>query len=163
MSAAGRKRAAYLNTATYASPAWSELTRITNVQRPQSKATSDRMFRGAKNKKKVSGYKEFGFTFTYQVKKANLADTLYDTLYDSFLNDTVLDAAFLNQRIAQPVGTTAGNAVGVRGPVECTKFDIKEEDEDGVTIDIELSEVDHEESGDLVEVEAYSIALDIAT
>ena len=163
MSAAGRKRAAYLNTGTFASPAWTMVSRMTNVQRPQGKATSDRMFRGAKNKKKVSGYVEYGFTFTYQVKKANLADTVYDAFLDSFNNDTVLDMCFLNQTIDQPVGTSAGNAVGVRGPLECTKFDIKEEDEDGVTVDIELSEVDHEESGDLVEVDAFSTALIVAT
>jgi hypothetical protein len=116
------------------------------------------MYRGAKNKKKVTGYMEYGVTFKYQVKKAGLADTVLAKLEDSFLNETVIDCIWLNQPLTAPTGSAAiGTAAkGVRGPFVVSKFDLDEADEDGVSYDVELVEVDHEESGNLVEVAAFS-------
>ncbi len=148
MSAAGRNRAAYINTGTYATPVWVQMSRISGVQRPQSRATSDRKYRGSKNVKTITGYLQYGFTFKYHVKSAKLAtDTVSALLQASLESETVLDVAFLNQRIVQATGTfTAGaNAVGVRGPVVVSKFDISEEDEEGVAFDVELKEVEDEQ------------------
>ena len=146
---AGRKRAAYYNSATYASPTWVHLARISDVNRTQSRSSSDRMYRGAKNKKKVTGYKEHSFTFKYHVKKAGTTDTVLDKLQDSFDNDTVIDICFMNGRF--DTGTTR---TGVRGPVVVSKFDISEADEEGVTYDVELVEV---EDDTIPEITAFSV------
>lgn len=146
---AGRKRAAYYNSGTYASPTWIHLARISDVNRPQSRSTSDRMYRGAVNKKKVTGYKEHSFTFKYHVKKAGTTDTVLDKLQDSFDNDTVIDICFMNGRF--DTGTTR---TGVRGPVVVSKFDISEADEEGVTYDVELVEV---EDDTIPEITAFSV------
>jgi hypothetical protein len=146
---AGRKRAAYYNSGTYASPTWIHLARISDVNRPQSRSTSDRMYRGAVNKKKVTGYKEHSFTFKYHVKKAGTADTVLDKLQDSFDNDTVIDICFMNGKF--DTGTTR---TGVRGPVVVSKFDISEADEEGVTYDVELVEV---EDDTIPEITAFSV------
>ena len=146
---AGRKRAAYYNSATYASPTWVHLARISDVNRTQSRSSSDRMYRGAKNKKKVTGYKEHSFTFKYHVKKAGTADTVLDKLQDSFDNDTVIDICFMNGKF--DTGTTR---TGVRGPVVVSKFDISEADEEGVTYDVELVEV---EDDTIPEITAFSV------
>lgn len=146
---AGRKRAAYYNSGTYASPTWVHLARISDVNRPQSRSTSDRMYRGAVNKKKVTGYKEHSFTFKYHVKKAGSTDTVLDKLQDSFDNDTVIDVCFMNGKF--DTGTTR---TGVRGPVVVSKFDISEADEEGVTYDVELVEV---EDDTIPEITAFSV------
>lgn len=146
---AGRKRAAYYNSATYASPTWVHLARISDVNRTQSRSSSDRMYRGAKNKKKATGYKEHSFTFKYHVKKAGTADTVLDKLQDSFDNDTVIDICFMNGKF--DTGTTR---TGVRGPVVVSKFDISEADEEGVTYDVELVEV---EDDTIPEITAFSV------
>ncbi len=160
---AGRTRAAYVNTGTYTTPVWVHISRITGVQRPQSRATSDRKYRGARSVKTVTGYLTYGFTFKYAVKSSKFAtDTVGALLQGSLDNETVLDVCFLNQRIIQPTGTypSGANAVGVRGPVVVTKFDIAEEDEDGVMFDVELKEVEDEQPvGTPFEMQAISIAV----
>lgn len=152
---AGRLRTLYLNTAVstpYATPTWTLVSRISDVSRSRSRSTNDRAYRGAENKKKVTGYKEYGFSFKYHVKKAGATDTILDKLEDSFVNETVLDVCFLNGVIAS--GTTR---VGERGPVVVTKCDISENDEEGVTMDIELAEVEDEQGGSLFEFGAYTV------
>ena len=156
---AGRTRAAYINTGTNTTPVWVMISRISDVNRPQGRATSDRKYRGAKSVKTVTGYMKYGFTFKYHVKAAKLAtDTVLGLLEGSLFNETTLDVCFLNQRIVQ--NPAVGNAVGVRGPVTCTKCDISEQDEEGVTYDIELMEVDDEQpAGTLFEIGAFSTAV----
>ncbi len=153
---AGRLRTFYLNTASstpYATPTWTLVSRISDVSRPRSRSTNDRAYRGAKNKKKVLGYKEYGFSFKYHVKKAGATDTVLDKLEDSFTNETVLDVCFMNGKF--DTGTTR---VGERGPVVVSKLDISENDEEGVTYDVELVEVEDEQpAGTLFEFSAYSV------
>jgi hypothetical protein len=149
---AGRLRAAYYNSATFGSPTWVLIDRISDVSRSRSRGTSDRKYRAASNSKKVTGYLEYGFSFKYHVKKAVLSDTVLDKLEDSFLNETVLDFCFLNGKIAS--GTTRK---GERGPVVVSKLDISEADEDGVTYDVELVETEDEQSGALNEFKAYTV------
>ena len=69
----------------------------------------------------------------------------------------VLGTMALLVALALPVGA---NAVGVRGPVVVSKFDISEEDEEGVTYDVELKEVEDEQpAGTAFEMQAISIAV----
>ncbi|QDV26935.1 hypothetical protein [Aureliella helgolandensis] len=150
----GRTCKAYVNIGgTLATPTWVEMKRISNVARPKGRGTSDRMYRGAKNKKKVTGYREFGFSFTYVPARAGsaaaTADTVITTLEDSLDNETILDVCFMDAAVT-------GDAVGVRGYVQVSKFDRKEDDEDSVTYDVELVEVEeYDGAGDLVEIDAY--------
>ena len=154
---AGKSCKAFLNIGgTLASPTWVEMRRISNVSRPKSRSTSDRMFRGAKNKKKVTGYLEYTFSFQYVPAKAGsaaaTADTVLAALEASLENELTLDAAFMDRAIA-----TVG-AKGVRGPMMCTKLDRTEDDESSVVFDVELVEVEHEDSaGALVEIAPYTI------
>ena len=153
---AGKTCKSYVNIGgTLASPTWVEMKRISNVQRPKSRSTSDRMFRGAKNKKKVGGYIEYGFSFQYVVAKAGsaaaTADTVLTALENSLENETVLDVCFMDRSVA-----TVG-AKGVRGPVQCFKLDRKEDDEDSITLEVELNEVEHEDGdGLLIEMAPYT-------
>ena len=136
------------------------MVRISGVQRPLSRGTADRKYRGATTVKTVTGFLKYGFTFKYHIKGPRLsADAVLVLLEASILNETILDVCFLNQRIAQPAAsfTPGSNAVGVRGPVVCTKLDLSEEDEEGVTFDVELMEVEEEQAGLLVEIAAFSV------
>jgi hypothetical protein len=149
----GRKNKIYLNTGTYGTPVWSELKRVTGLKRPQGRGSSEYMYRGAKSKKTAVGYQKFELSFKYETKRdpAN-ADAMLTALQDSFDNETVLDMATVDRAIA-----TSG-ATGVRGPFQVTTFDRDEDDESNTSYDVTLSEVDHEESSELVEVESYTTA-----
>lgn len=155
---AGKTCFAYVNIGgTFAVPTWVEMKRISNVQRPKSRSKSDRMFRGAKSKKKVGGYLEYGFSFTYVPAKAGsaaaTADTVLDALEDSLDNETPLDVCFMDQAIG------VSGSKGVRGAMQCFKADRKEDDEDSISYEIELDEVEDEDGvGDLRELGAYTIA-----
>lgn len=147
---AGRKRAVYYRSGgTFASPTWTYVGRISDVQRGRERATNDRMYRGAKNVKSITGYMKRSFSFKYHVKAAGATDTILDALEDSFLNDTVLDVCFMNGKF--DTGTTR---TGERGPVVVSKCDISESDEDGVTYDVELVEV---EDDVITEFAAFSV------
>ncbi|GAB5404301.1 MAG: hypothetical protein Aurels2KO_25320 [Aureliella sp.] len=149
----GRKNKIYLNTGTFGTPVWSEMDRITGLKRPQNRGSSEYQYRGAKNKKTAVGYRKFELSFKYETKRnpAN-ADAILALLQDSYDNETVLDMATVDRAIA-----TTG-ATGVRGPVQVTTFDRDEDDESNTSYDVTLSEVDHEESDVLVEIEAYTTA-----
>lgn len=155
---AGKSCKAYLNIGgTLSTPTWVEMRRISNVNRPKSRSTSDRMFRGAKNKKKVAGYLEYGFSFQYVPARAGSqaasADTVLTALEASLENETILDALFLDRAV------NVTGAKGVRGPMMCTKLDRKEEDENSIVFDVELVEVEHEDgSGALLEIAPYTVA-----
>ena len=151
----GRTCKAYVNIGgSLATPTWVQMTRISNVSRTKGRATSDRMFRGAKNKKKVAGFLEFGFSFTYIPARAgsaaDTADTVIDELEESLDDETILDVCFMDRAVS-------GAATGVRGYVQVTKMDRKEDDEDNVSYDVELVEVEeYDGSGDLVEFDTYT-------
>ena len=152
----GKTCKAYINIGgTLTTPTWVEMKRITNVNRPKSRSTSDRMFRGAKNKKKVAGYIEYGFSFDYVVAKAGsqaaTSDTVIGALETSLENDTAIDACFMDR------GVAVSGAKGVRGPMQCAKMDRKEEDENSITLSIELVEVEGEDgSGNLLEIAPFT-------
>lgn len=149
---AGRQCTANLNTGTYAVPVWSPLGRITSPKRAQSRGSSERMYRGADNKKTVLGYKSYGFAFTYIPKDIDLTDAILVALQASFDSGTVMDIALLDR-------TAAVDATGVRGPFVVQQFDRNEDDEDAVVYDVVLVEVDAEQTGALWETENYTITV----
>jgi hypothetical protein len=149
---AGRKCTLNYNTGTYGTPVWSQLRRVSDVKLANSRGTSERMYRGAANKKTVTGYRSYSISFTYAVKDVGMAsDTVLTALLDSFNNDTTMDIAMLDR----PAGS---NATGIRGPFVVSQMDRNEPDEDGVTYDVVLSEIDAEQAGTLWEAAPYTIA-----
>ena len=150
--AAGRLRAAYYNSGTYASPAWAELSRISDVKRSRSRNSSDRMYRGATTVKSVTGYKKYGWSFKYHIKAAGVSDAVLTALEAAFLADTILDICFMNGRF-----TTGTTRTGERAPVLVSKCDIDESDESGCTFDVEFVEAEQEQSGVLFEAVAFSV------
>lgn len=146
----GRKAKAYYNTGTYGTPVWTEIKRGTDWKRPQSRSTSDIKYRGANNVKTAQGYRKYEVSFTYRVKRQGLADTVLAALQASFDAETTLDVVLVDRAIA-----TTG-AYGIRGPFVVSKFDRNEPDEDGISYDVMLSEVDDEQAGALVEVAPYT-------
>ncbi|MGN6547720.1 MAG: hypothetical protein ACTHK7_21910 [Aureliella sp.] len=149
---AGRECTANLNLSpgTYAAPTWSTMGRITGVKAPRSRSSNERMYRGANNKKTILGYKSYGFSCTYLVKKPGSTDAILDALIDSFDNGTVLDFAILD-------GAPTTGAEGIRGPFVVQQMDRDEPDEDAVTYDLVLVEVDAEQGGTLWETDAYTV------
>ncbi len=148
---AGRYCSANVNTGTYGTPVWGVLSRISNVKRGQSRGTSEKRYRGAKNVKTVTGMKKYTFAFQYVSKDAGETDSVFALLQASLITTRKWTLAFLDKA----AGT---GAKGVRGPFVVTKLDRNEDDEDAVTYDVEVSEVDAEQTGTLWEVDNYTMA-----
>jgi hypothetical protein len=147
----GRKCKAYLNTGTYASKTWTEIKRMTDTKRPQSRSSSEFKMRGFQTIVAATGYKKYGVTFKYQTKSpAGTADTIEAALQTAYDNDADIEIAMVDRPIA-----TVG-AKGTSGFFRVTKFDRDEADEDNVSYDVELMPADHEESGTPVEVGPYT-------
>lgn len=152
---AGKDWPIYVNTGTYGSPTWTRMCRVSDVNISQSKSTNDVMMHCSPNKKAVIGYKKHSATFKYVVKKvlpAGVTDTMFDRLQDSYDNDTVIDIAFLNGVIA--ASTTRQ---GERGPVIVTKLDRSQADEEAVTYDVEVHEVEDEQAGSVWDWAPYEL------
>lgn len=112
------------------------------------------MYRGALNKKKVAGFLENGFSFTYVTARAGsaaeTADIVIAALEGSLVSETILDVCFQDRAVT-------GASKGVRGYVQVAKFDRKEDDEDSITYDVELVEVEeYDGTGLLVEIAAFT-------
>lgn len=157
---AGRIRRAFVNIGTMpgaiASPVWAEMRRISDVKISRGRSTSDRMFRGAKNKKKVTGYMENGVTFKYNPARAGsqqaAGDAVITKLEASLYDDLILDVCFMDHR-----GVGSG-AKGKRGPMLVSKMDEDEADESAISYDIELVEAEDEDgAGNLREFGNYTI------
>lgn len=147
----GRKCKGYLNTGTYASKTWTELRRITDVKRPQSRTSSEFKMRGFNGIVGATGYVKYSVTFKYHTKSpAGTADTVEAALLNAFRNDADVEMAFMDRAIA-----TVG-ATGIAGFFRIVKMDRDEADEDNVSYDVELVPADHEESGVAVEVAPFT-------
>lgn len=147
----GSKCSANINTGTYALPVWSPMGRISSPKRSQSRTANERVYREAENKKSILGKKAYGFSFTYIPKDVDLTDAILDELQDSFDNGTTLDIAILDR-------PAAAGAIGIRGPWQVSQLDRNEDDEDAVSYDVVIVEVDEEQSGALWEVDNYTMA-----
>jgi hypothetical protein len=145
---AGRHCTANLNTGTTAVPVWAAMGRISSPKRTQARAANGRTYRAAANKQNVLGVKEYGFSFTYLVKNLDSEDAILAALQDSFDNETVLDIAILDR-------AAGAGATGIRGPWQVSQLDRSEDDEDAITYDVTIVEV---EDDDIGEVDNYTIA-----
>lgn len=144
----GSKCSANLNTGTFGSPTWTALGRITSPKRTQTRAANARTYRAANNKQNVLGMKEYGYSFQYVVKSLGASDAVLALLQDSFDDEVVLDIAILDR----PAGT---GAKGIRGPFQVSQFDRSEDDEDAVTYEVTVVEV---EDATIGECDNYTIS-----
>lgn len=156
---AGKSYPIYVNTAEstpYATPAWTRLCRISDVNISRSKGVNDAAFHCSPNKKAIIGYKKNSVTFKYQEKKVGatgVSDTTFAELNDSYENDTILDCCFMNGTLT--AGTTRQ---GFRGPMVVTKLDRSQSDEEAVTYDVEMHEVeDYKPDNSMFDFGAYEL------
>ncbi len=144
----GRTASANLNTGTFGTPVWSKMGRISSPKRTQGRSANARTYRDAKNKKNVVGMREYGYTFTYVLKNLGDTDAIMVLLQASFDTESVLDVAILDK-------AAATGAKGIRGPFVVTQLDLSEDDEDAVTAEVTIVEVEDTTIG---ECDNYTVA-----
>jgi len=144
----GSKCSANINTGTFGTPVWSAIGRLSSPKRTQTRAANARTYRAATTKKNILGLKEYGFSFTYVVKGIADSDAILVLLQESFDDETALDIALLDR----PAGT---GAKGIRGPFQVSQFDRNEDDEDAVTYEVTVVEVEDSAIG---ECDNYTIS-----
>lgn len=131
----GRNCTLNYNTGTYASPTWTALGRVSSPKLNQARPTSRKVYRESVNSKNVTGVKDIGFTFTYIVKGTAATDAVLTALLASFHSETVMDIAALDR-------PAASGAKGIRGPFVVSQINKNEDDEDAVSYDVTLVEVE---------------------
>jgi hypothetical protein len=138
---AGRTASCNINTGTFGTPIWSACGRISSPKRTQTRAANARTYRAATTKKNVLGLKEYGYTFTYVCKAASATDTILAAFQDSYDDEEVLDLAILDR-------AAVSGAKGIRGPFQVSQLDLSEDDEDAVSYEITVVEVEDETIGE---------------
>lgn len=131
----GRNCTLNYNTGTYSTPVWTAMGRVSSPKINQARPTSRKVYREAPNSKNVTGVKDIGFSFTYVCKGKSATDAVLTALLASFNSETVMDVAALD-------GTATTGAKGIRGPFVVTQMNRNEDDEDAVSYDVTLSEVE---------------------
>lgn len=156
---AGKDYPLFVNTAEstpYATPEWTRICRVSDVNVDRTKGVNDSSFHCSPNKKAIIGYKKNSITFKYTEKKVSatgVSDSVFDILEDSFENDTILDICAMNGLLS--AGTTRQ---GERGPMVVTKLSQSRADEEAVTYDVEMHEVeDYKPDGSMFDFGAYQV------
>ena len=110
---AGRSNFLYYNSAfpTFSPAVWVVIDRIGDLNRNNTKQSTDVDMRASPTTIKVFGNKSRQLTFTLYKKSGN-ADTVYNKLLDSYENDSILD--ILISEVAQP--TAVAGDIYDRGP-----------------------------------------------
>lgn len=124
----------------YAAPTWVVINRIGDLDRSNSKASTEVDMRASETTIMVFGNKTRGVTFTYY-KKQGASDTVFNKLLASYEDDIILDIR---------IGETAPGDEGIydRGPFVVSEF-TKSEPIAGVdTYNITLAVVDAESAAD---------------
>lgn len=138
------------NSGTYGLPTHVQIKKIGDVTIPAERATSDKDTRETPNTKTALGNLKFSpIAFSYYKRVGT--DTVFAKLQASFLNGDKLDIFALDQAPA-----TVG-ATGWRGPYRVSKLSKNEPVNDAIQYDVELSEIDHEESGAAVYTDAFTV------
>ena len=131
----GRSCTLNLNTGTYASPTWSPMGRVSSPSITQGRPVARKTYRESPNSKNITGMRDIGLTFTYILRGNVATDTIFTALSNSYFTDSILDIAALDR----PAGA---GARGIRGPFVVSQFDRNEDDEDAVSYDVTLVEVE---------------------
>ncbi|GIW81495.1 MAG: hypothetical protein KatS3mg105_3302 [Gemmatales bacterium] len=124
----GMNAKVYRNTATYASPTWSEITIVRDVTLNLSSGEFDASTRG------TGGWRQTARTLKEASVDINIlykqGDAGYNALRDSYLNGTLIDMAIMSDNIA-----TSGSE-GLRAEMDVFEFNRGEPLEEGLTIDV---------------------------
>ncbi len=134
----------YLNTATHASPTWSEAKFVKDVALPDSAESIDVSARFSGGKKYEPGQAEQNVTFSYQYIKGSV-DSVLSALRTAFHGRTALQMAFADGPIATN-GTTY-----FKDWFKVHKMDSAEDLGGSKMYDIELRPCIHFESSSLIE------------
>lgn len=134
---------------TYESPTWTLTKLIRDESLDLSKGRADFFSRASKFKRKKGTTIEAPATILCEYRKG---DAFMAALLDSFLNNTMIDMAFMFDDIA------VSGSEGIRMPIEVFDFPINRGLEDGVTFEVgvELTE-QLDTNDDLVDLEWYTV------
>lgn len=146
----GKDLKTYYNSATHALPTWVAVPRVINETVSFDKDLAEQKNRESEFKRNLGAHKGIGGSFGYH-EKSNEADTVFDKIWDSYLNDTVVEFAFMDGDIA-----TSGNK-GFRVGLIVTKLERKRELSDGTEWGVEWSLTEFVESSALVEPDRYTV------
>ncbi len=130
----GRTCTLNYNAGTYAAPTWTHIARVSSPKQTRGRPATRRTYRSHVNSKNVLGMIDAGITFTY-VCRASGTDTVLTSLMTSLNSDTNMDIAMLD-------GPAATGATGIRGQFKVSQMDRNEDDEDAVSYDVTLVEVE---------------------
>jgi hypothetical protein len=134
---AGRTCSINYNTGTYASPTWTAMGRVSSPKMNEGRPATRRTYRGSPNSKNVLGMLDVGVTFTYVARPGTATDAVLTALLASLRSGTQMDIAMLDR----PAGT---GAKGMRGPFVVSAMPRNEDDEDAVSYEVTLVEVNHD-------------------
>lgn len=148
----GNDAGAYYNSATYATPTWVEMTRLSNVSINLDKNIADVLTRATKWTLSAPGSKTLAVEGTYLHKPGN-SDTVFDTLQDMFWNDTIQDMFFSDDG-----GTPNTNDVGVRAHFMCSSLSQEQQNDNVVEFSVSLVPVFYDDSGTLRVPEWYEVS-----
>lgn len=90
----GKETVLYVNTGTYETPTWVEITRARNIQINRGPELGDVEAHGLKAKTSIPGYDTFGGSFEYLRRRG--VDTVYNTLVTARKDGKILMLRHLN-------------------------------------------------------------------
>lgn len=135
----GHDATSYINTAgtdgvidatAYGTPTWGKLGRIADVNLNDERNTSETKHRDSDYIKIIPGRRKKSYAGTYERKRAT--DSIYTALKRSYENNQILDFVEMDREI------TYSGAVGTRQPMQVTKWNEKQGDEESVKVEFEL-------------------------
>ena len=140
----------YDSASTYATPTWTEIKRVGDVNLNLGKNQGSTRTREVALEVSGGGTKTASLSFTYVAKKG--ADTVADALQDSWLNDTKMEFAMLDG----PSGTSGSKGYRMIGIVN--SYNQSQAFDDPLAYDVEVTPSITDESGTLRTLSAYTIA-----
>ena len=149
-SVIGQAGKLYRNTGTHATPVWSEMKRVKDVNVPLTKGEAEVSRRESAWEMFIGAMKQAGLSFGYQHKRGT--DTDRAALADSYLNGTPIEFAVMDDDITTP------GAFGFKGYFEVFEFPLDQPLKDGQTVACVCKLTEYEEAATLIEPELITIA-----
>lgn len=148
----GRETKLYYNSATHATPTWTEIPRARNIQITDGPALSEIEFHGASSTGNIPGYDRFSGSFEYVRKRGT--DAVYTALKTARRNKSIVVLRFLNDDIS------VNGAEGVDVPVLLGESQVTANGGDGVVETFPFGKADaFDSSGNSIEVADVTISV----
>lgn len=138
----------YRNTATHATPTWSLITAVRDLDVARTRGELDSSTRDSKYKKYVAGMLDEGITFELTYRNGNADHGALNTAFEA---GTAIEFAAMDGAIA-----TSGQE-GLRAYMIVTDFSHSQPLEDGVKVSVALKPSYFEESAALVDADWYAV------